>query len=70
LANRPRKPKRPKYNHEWSDRDWKQAYTPPTKALRGRLREAGLNPNDYLTSRDALRALKREERRRRGLHTE
>jgi hypothetical protein len=69
LKDKEKKPKRPTYNHEWNDRDWKQGYKPPTKALRRRLREAGLNPDAYLTSRGAVRALKREERRRRGLHS-
>jgi hypothetical protein len=51
-------PKRPTYNFENFERDWKQGQKAPTKALRRALRDAGLDPNHYLTCRDAAKDLR------------
>jgi hypothetical protein len=56
-------PKRPTYNFEWNDDDWKQGLRPPTKALRRALREAGLDPDHFITSREAVKALRRQRYR-------
>jgi hypothetical protein len=56
-------PKQPTYNFEWNNRDWKQGLRPPTKALRRALREEGLDPDHFLTSKDAVKALRKQRYR-------